>query len=302
MIQAYLAAVKAFTRWLLNHQKLAHDPLVAIVKPNPKKDRRRERRMMLPEEWRYLKAACSNAIDRFGMSGPDRACLYALAIQTGLRAGEIKSLTRRDAHLDIELPYILCRGSSTKNNEDAKQYITHQLALELVSMLTKAKNRAAIFSLPRLDTLAAMLREDLKTARAIWIDEVPDTSHEQEERVRSDFLKLIDHEGQHLDFHSLRHTCGAWLAKQGAHPKVVQTIMRHSTITLTMDTYGHLFPGQEAESIQLLRFMHQTPANTERYSHSQVPSPLQANGTRTHAAMREQLRLRTNHLHLDEVL
>jgi len=35
----------------------------------------------------------------------------------------------------------------------------------------------------------------------------------------------------------------------GAHPKVVQTIMRHSTITLTMDTYGHLFPGQEAEAI-----------------------------------------------------
>jgi hypothetical protein len=25
--------------------------------------------------------------------------------------------------------------------------------------------------------------------------------------------------------------------------------MRHSTITLTMDTYGHLFPGQEAETV-----------------------------------------------------
>ena len=25
--------------------------------------------------------------------------------------------------------------------------------------------------------------------------------------------------------------------------------MRHSTITLTMDTYGHLFPGQEAEAV-----------------------------------------------------
>ncbi len=35
---------------------------------------------------------------------------------------------------------------------------------------------------------------------------------------------------------------------QGAHPKLVQTVMRHSSITLTMDTYGHLFPGQEAEA------------------------------------------------------
>ncbi|MBN2474708.1 MAG: hypothetical protein JXB62_08870, partial [Pirellulales bacterium] len=33
------------------------------------------------------------------------------------------------------------------------------------------------------------------------------------------------------------------------HPKTVQSVMRHSTITLTMDTYGHLFPGQEAEAV-----------------------------------------------------
>jgi len=35
----------------------------------------------------------------------------------------------------------------------------------------------------------------------------------------------------------------------GAHPKAVQAVMRHSTITLTMDTYGYLFPGQEAETV-----------------------------------------------------
>ena len=28
--------------------------------------------------------------------------------------------------------------------------------------------------------------------------------------------------------------------------------MRHSTITLTMDTYGHLFPGDEAEAVDKL--------------------------------------------------
>jgi integrase len=42
------------------------------------------------------------------------------------------------------------------------------------------------------------------------------------------------------------------LAMAGAHPKAVQAIMRHSTIVLTMDTYGHLFPGQEAETISRL--------------------------------------------------
>ena len=79
-----------------------------------------------------------------------------------------------------------------------------------------------------------------------------EAKHDPEEYLRrqqSDFLAAKNHEGEILDFHSLRHTCGAWLAMAGVHPKVVQTIMRHSTITLTMDTYGHLFPGQEAEAI-----------------------------------------------------
>jgi hypothetical protein len=50
-------------------------------------------------------------------------------------------------------------------------------------------------------------------------------------------------------------TCGAWLAMTGAHPKVAQTVMRHQSITLTMDTYGHLFPGQEADAVARLRSM-----------------------------------------------
>ncbi len=63
---------------------------------------------------------------------------------------------------------------------------------------------------------------------------------------------MQNHDGEVLDFQSLRDTCGAWLAIAGAHPKAVQAIMRHSTIVLTMDTYGHLFPGQEAETISRL--------------------------------------------------
>lgn len=58
-----------------------------------------------------------------------------------------------------------------------------------------------------------------------------------------------------LAFHGLRHTCGAWLGMAGAHPKAVQAIMRYSIIVLTMDTYGHLFPGQEAETISRLPAM-----------------------------------------------
>ncbi len=34
---------------------------------------------------------------------------------------------------------------------------------------------------------------------------------------------------------------------------MVQQVMRHQSITLTMDTYGHLFPGQEADAVDRMR-------------------------------------------------
>ena len=35
----------------------------------------------------------------------------------------------------------------------------------------------------------------------------------------------------------------------GASPKALQTLLRHSQITLTLDTYGHLLPGEEVEAV-----------------------------------------------------
>jgi integrase len=43
-------------------------------------------------------------------------------------------------------------------------------------------------------------------------------------------------------FHDLRHTSVAILIEQGAHPKLIQSRVGHGSITMTMDTYGHLFP------------------------------------------------------------
>ena len=41
----------------------------------------------------------------------------------------------------------------------------------------------------------------------------------------------------------------------GAHPKLVQHMMRHSSITLTMDTYDHLFPGQDVDAVARMKRM-----------------------------------------------
>jgi integrase len=51
-----------------------------------------------------------------------------------------------------------------------------------------------------------------------------------------------------LRFHDLRHSAAAILIAQGVHPKAIQELLRHSSIQLTMDTYGHLFEQVQRET------------------------------------------------------
>jgi integrase len=45
-----------------------------------------------------------------------------------------------------------------------------------------------------------------------------------------------------MRFHDLRHTAVALAIAQGAHPKAIQARMGHSSVQMTLDRYGHLFP------------------------------------------------------------
>ncbi len=268
--QSHLAAIKQFTKWLCEHHKLPRDPLASVEKPDPKADRRRERRMLLPEEWHRLELATQAGPDRYRMTGPERCLLYQTALQTGLRSNELRSLTRGRLYLDSNPPYITCKAGSTKNRKDARQYIQPELAHDLKAHIARKAIKTPVFNLPHETNVARMLRDDLSSARAQWLKEAIKEPDEYAHREQSDFLADTNHDGEMFDFHCLRHTTGAWLSMTGAHPKVVQTVMRHSTITLTMDTYGHLFPGQEADAIGRLQSMLTKP----------TPTPaLQATGT-----------------------
>ncbi len=48
--------------------------------------------------------------------------------------------------------------------------------------------------------------------------------------------------------HPRRHTFASLLIDSGENPKAVQEFMGHSTITVTFDLYGHLFPGSRDEA------------------------------------------------------
>ncbi len=263
-IQAHLSAIKAFTKWLTDHHKLPRDPLASVKKPDPKADRRRERRILLQEEWRRLISATEAGPDRDDMPSSERLLLYRTAVQTGLRSKELRNLTRGGLFLNEEQPYITCKARSTKNRKAARQYIQPELAASLKVHIARKNPKAPVFNLPHESKLARMLRDDLTEARKQWLSEAKNDPQEYARRQHSDFLASTNHEGENIDFHALRHTFGAWLTMTGSHPKVVQTAMRHSSITLTMDTYGHLFPGQEADAVGRLWEMLGDPADALR--------------------------------------
>jgi integrase len=49
-------------------------------------------------------------------------------------------------------------------------------------------------------------------------------------------------------FHVTRHTAATLLLMQGVHPRVVQELLGHSSIAVTMDVYSHVVPSMGAEA------------------------------------------------------
>jgi integrase len=51
-----------------------------------------------------------------------------------------------------------------------------------------------------------------------------------------------------IRFHDLRHTCATLLLQAEVHPKVVQEMLGHSSIAITLDIYSHVVPSMQEEA------------------------------------------------------
>ncbi len=64
--------------------------------------------------------------------------------------------------------------------------------------------------------------------------------------------KLDPFKEQVKQFHDLRHSSATMLLSIGVHPKVVQKLLGHSQISMTMDIYSHVLPTMQQEAISKL--------------------------------------------------
>ena len=51
---------------------------------------------------------------------------------------------------------------------------------------------------------------------------------------------------------NLRHSCATLLLWQGTHPKLVQELLGHATIAVTLDTYSHCLPSMGDQTVKAM--------------------------------------------------
>ena len=238
----YLACLKAFLGWMVKDARADRNPLAHLAGLNAKTDVRRKRRCISPEEFYRLVDAARSAGTMRKLSGPDRAMLYVVAANSGLRSSELESLTPESFNLEGDSPAVTVEAAYSKRRRRDQQPLSKEIAAQIGSWLKGKPRRQKLWPGGWKQHGAKLVRADLIAARQKWLDEAA-TEMERQLREDSTFLAFEDEAGHVFDFHGIRHQYVSNLVAAGLNPKAAQALARHSTVTLTMDVYAHLQDG-----------------------------------------------------------
>ena len=209
----YTKNIKQFSKWLYEKKHLNKNVLEDVNVPKVVKIKHKRRPLTEEEVKRLLNTAKTSEKRVCGISGYERYLIYRLAVETGLRANEIRTLSISD------LNFIQNTLSIQPQNEKARRGATLPLRKELSSILEQfVKNRAEesmVFNFPQ--KAATLLKIDLEDAG----------------------IPYKNGNGV-VDFHSLRHTAATLMALNETSPQICQWIMRHSDPSITQNVYTQL--------------------------------------------------------------
>lgn len=166
---------------------------------------------------------------------------------TGLRIGEASAL--RVSNLDLlrkqvrvveayaEVKGQLILGPCKTKGSNRVVSLPGFLVEELAQHLSHFPSEGLVFTAPKGGAI-----KRTRFRKRVWLPALEQTG--------------LDQLSPAPRLHDLRHTAVSLAIATGANPKEIQARAGHSSITLTMDRYGHLFEGQDqvlAEKLDLLR-------------------------------------------------
>jgi len=181
--------------------------------------------------------------------GQRNEALYVVALHTGLRQGELLGLKWSDLDLAGRRLSVRRALKSTDHGLD----------------FGPPKNRASRRSVPLSKTAVAALRahrtrqnEERLGLGELWQDHdlvFPNRVGKPLDHGNlyyREYKPLLERAGlgnEGFTFHSLRHTFATELFDQHKRPKIIQSLLGHSSITQTMDTYSHLLGDVDDDEI-----------------------------------------------------
>ena len=219
----YAETIHSFCSWAMKRDYINENPLAAMASFDTTPVS--QRRALMPEE-----------IGRLIAAAPEhRKILYEVAIKTGLRARELRSLT--PLSVDINREALILNPVFTKNRKGGLQPITLELALRLQEFGERGVARQLYdHHYGRSD--AKMV--DVPPEPLLFVPTHP--SRELRRDLEEAGISFnVPGEGK-VDFHALRATFITLVINSGASVKAVQELARHSTPVLTMNLYAKLNP------------------------------------------------------------
>lgn len=187
--------------------------------------------------------------------GHRQEALFILALATGMRRGELLGLKWQD--IDLERGTLQVRRILTR--------IPGKLpgkGFEEAEPKTDKGRRSIVlpsFAVEALRQHRLRQREAKLKAGPAWRDHdyvfcTPIGTHLNPTRDVLDVLKSFLKQAGLPDirFHDLRHSSATMLLGMKVHPKIVQEILGHSQIAITMDIYSHILPTMQEEAMNKL--------------------------------------------------
>ena len=194
------------------------------------------------ELWPLTKAQVTRQREQRIVPVPWRP-LIVTAVFTGMRLSELRGLTWE--HVAFAEGLIKVRQRA-----DFRGVLGYPKS--------EAGNRDIPLAPMAINTLKSWKLACSNTAGYNWVfpgkdGSIPTTKNVREQcwipLLRSLGLTTIEESGEFpkYRFHDLRHVAASLYIEQGMQPKRVQAIMGHSSIKITFDRYGHLWPAPESD-------------------------------------------------------
>ncbi len=162
-VNAYLTAAKSLSRWLKRDGRAPDYTLETLAKFNEQADRRRDPPRPDTRGGRQSHQGRRAGPEAGGLTGPERARLYDLALGTGFRADELATLTPERFALDADPPTVTVQAAYAKNGKEAIQPIAVALADRLRHWLSRKAPGKPVFD-GMTERTAEMLRVNLEAA------------------------------------------------------------------------------------------------------------------------------------------